>query len=115
MPKKNDIFCFSEGCYSDYSLMGHFKALKDFSMKDESIRFLNTDLGNEDILEYWDRSSVPLRRPETPVKTGERPIKHSSDAFQSFLIREGLVEDLDVTEYHLGDYNYDGLEPLKYD
>lgn len=106
MPKKNDLIFFSEGSYSDYGVMGHFKVLKDFSMKEQGKRFLEMDRGVMDVLEYYDRSTVPWIRLPKPVKTGEKPVPATTDAFQSYLIREGLVENVDVTEYHVGDYDF---------
>lgn len=110
MPTKNSIICFTEGSYSDYSLMGHFRCLNDFSMKEEGRKYLAKEEGMVDVLEYFDRSSKPWRRLEKPIKVGERPGVKSADGFQAFLIRKGLVEPFDVQEYWAGDYNFKGFD-----
>ena len=107
MPKKNDIICFSQGSYSDYSLMGHFVVLKDFSMKKVGTAYLASDLGMQDVFEYFDRSTRPWTRLPEPIKTGEKPVDKTSDGFQGYLLRQGLVNNLDVTEYYLGDYTFE--------
>jgi hypothetical protein len=104
MVQKEQVICFSEGEYSDYGLMGHFKVLKRFDPKVQLTKYLDSDPGVRDIFEYFDRSSNPIRRLPEPVKVGTYPVEHSSDGFQAYLIRNGYVEDFNVTEIHLGSY-----------
>ncbi len=110
MPRKNDLFCMSEGSYSDYRLAGHFRAAQDFSMKEVSRSFLATDLGTEPVLEYFDRTVRPYRRLEVPVQTGVRPVEKTLDSFQAYLLRKELVENVDVTEYYGGDYRFEEID-----
>lgn len=107
MPRMNAIICLSEGSYSDYGLMGHFKVLEDFDMRKLGEEFLTCDRGTEPIYEYFDRTSRPYKRLPSPVQVGSRPVPASTDAFQAFLMKKNLVIPFDVEEYHLGDYTFE--------
>jgi hypothetical protein len=105
MPSKGDVFCFSEGSYSDYHLTGHFTATADFSMEEQSSNYLKIDLGTWKKMSYWDYSVRPASKRPVPIEVDE-PIPHDVDGFQAFLIRQGLAEPADVKEFYTGDYHF---------
>lgn len=75
--KKGTVIALTQGEYSDYYLMGHAKALKDFYLQVEAVIYRSKDSSG----------------------TG------GPDSFAAYLIREGVIEPYDgVIEIHIGSY-----------
>lgn len=80
--KKGQHLLFSEGCYSDYGCVMLAKALRDFS--DDEIKSLSDEIEQKDLYEKNIKVLV-------------------------LLLTRGFVEQIDVTEIHLGDYSSDEI------
>lgn len=125
--KKGDLFVSTSGDYSDYIIRAHFRASKDFSygeMREKYVEQLPmvpvmktgewVDKSKEeyerDKLKYRGYSVLaPSKQKfviyDEPVDTGELRKEYSTiDGFHAFLIRQGLVEEVDCVEYN---YDYD--------
>jgi hypothetical protein len=110
MPKKGEIICLTTGEYSDYSIVGHFEVLKDFSLKEQRQAYADTKVANVPVMlyGYWTENKKYIRY-EKPIPTGEfRKPYWSVDEWQAWLMREGFLKDLDVTEYNCDDYLREG-------
>lgn len=102
--KKDEIFCCSTGCYSDYGLIGHFVCLIDFDIKQQGKEYLATDLGTTKAK----RQKGPYIRGQNykdyEYEEYDRPVDHTADGFIAMLTDRGLIKDVEIHEYHLGDY-----------
>ena len=97
---KGTLINISNGEYSDYYLMASVRVLKDFDSREALEQFvkLRPELKpicrghpHKEIVEYKDTNYEYEKR-----------IDHSH--FLAWLNAEGYVEDLDITEWHMGCY-----------
>ena len=82
----DDVIFFSSGCYSDYSVCGHFVVMQDVSA--DTLKGVEAKLNEE-------------------AKKMEAKDKYMYDIHEKFisaLIRHGYIEPLNVREIHLGNY-----------
>jgi hypothetical protein len=92
----------TQGDYSDYQMCGHFVAAKDFDIR-EAYQDYKLNLPMVPVMKAGEWHDNPRRwvRYDTPVDTGEvRKEWASIDGFQAYLIRQGLVKEIEVTELH---------------
>ena len=86
--KLGQLFYLTTGEYSDYGVMGHFEALKNFNLYQESQIYLK---------------DFPEQR---------EPYQFDDDRFIIYLEKKGLIGDLDISSYHLSSYsNLELYEP----
>jgi hypothetical protein len=109
MPKAGETFVLTSGDYSDYTIRGHYRAKRDFSLREEKDRYVE-QLPMVPVLQYGEIVPDPTARMgrrwvlfDVPRDTGEMRKEYSSiDGFQAHLVRQDLVEELEVVEF-----NYD--------
>ena len=80
--RKGQILAITVGEYSDYTLLDHIRASRDFDSTKEIQRFMDTDESHDN-------------------KRG------SDNRFIAWSIREGIIETMDrdsVIEWHIGEY-----------
>lgn len=82
-----ELICFSTGCYSDYSLCGHFVVLQDVPL--DTLKSVQQKLEKES---------------ETMKEKGNY-MYDIHERFISALIREGFLASIPVREIHLGSYS----------
>ncbi len=88
MYKAGTVILFSQGDYSDYCVIGVFRALRDFDYDEERAKFAP---GYEAMMEEW--WSHPIPRPSPmPVSLNY--------AMTAELVRKGFVEEIDYVEEH---------------
>lgn len=81
--KAGTLVCFSSGCYSDYSLRGHFLVVK--AMSKEELLALREEINKDET-------------------TNEYGYCDKQDIFLGRLVRDGHLLVIDVNEIHIGSY-----------
>lgn len=79
--KAGTLLSTSEGCYSDFSVTGFFVVLQDFSPAEQLSTFLAANPGQKGRYNF---------------QTG---------AFSAYLLRQGLLLEVQYSELHMGDYH----------
>lgn len=111
---KSEIFILTDGAYSDYSIRGVFQAFESFTLKEKHDEYV-ASLPMVPKLKYCEKVEDPSSRYgykyvrfDPPIDTGEMRKESSSvDGFIAYLIRNNLVQTLDVRECNL---DYDLLD-----
>jgi hypothetical protein len=84
--KRETRFIATTGEYSDYYIVGSFKALEDFDLSEINKKYLT----------------------ENPDQKGR--YNFNDDKFIAFLIKNKYIEETKMIELHLGDYGTMELE-----
>lgn len=88
--KQMQILAITTGKYSDYTLLDHARALRDFDTTNEISRFVKEG-------DYLAPAYL----------NGDPDVDGSDTRFVAWAVREGLIEPLpenDVIEWHIGEY-----------
>lgn len=83
--KKGQMLTFAEGDHSDYGVEALVSALKEFNVKEKQAE--------------WEREHTELKE----CRHRSRPRKRvNGTAFLPWLVSQGLVEDVNYIEIHIG-------------
>jgi len=99
---KGEIICITEGCYSDYGIIGHFKVLENKT--EEELKDIAKEVGRE-TSEYNEQyENMTFEERIALVRSGVSLYKDHKSEFVATLVRHGIIEDVDVGEWHIGFY-----------
>lgn len=108
--KVGDILTVANGEYSDFTYIGPFKVIKEFSTKEVSEVYANLPDSEEEYDAYtysYANDYVGLWRKAEKTYVGKkmRTIENNlPENFHAWLVKEGYVEAMDSIEWHVGCY-----------